>query len=167
MAKDNSTSNKQNHHIGLIIFLILLIISLSALALNVRKFSSKQVDPVVENSKRVSQSSSISSTRDQVVGSYRDDKDGAAIVLSDNGTGRYVYADKNNPDTNDSLTWKKQGSSYLITLQDKDVVNPLNAKLNGQQLTITGNGGWNTENFNRVSGSLNLDDFLQQAHGQR
>ena len=67
---------------------------------------------------------------------------GAAIVLNENGTGRYVYADKNNPDTDDSLTWRKEGEHYLINLEDHDVTNPLTATLDNNRLVITGSNGW-------------------------
>lgn len=165
MRWKNVKKLKDWHHLSLFLFLTVLAVLLIVLGMNVKQFSWRQLNPVVETAKKQSQVSSADSLREgAIVGTYRDDKDGAAIVLNEDGTGRYVYADKNNPDTDDQLTWKKQGEEYAVNLQDKNVENPLTAKLTAEQLVITGNGAWNTETFQRVNGSLNLNDFLREKH---
>lgn len=99
-----------------------------------------------------------------IVGSFKDVKDGAAITLNSDGTGQYVYADSDNPDTNDQLTWKKDGNSYTVTLQDSNVSSPLTAKLSGTHLTLSGSGDWNTETFTKSKSKINLNQFLSDAH---
>lgn len=100
-----------------------------------------------------------------IVGSYKDDQDGAAITLNSDGTGRYVYADPNNPDTDDQLTWKKDSDgSYTLDLQDSNVTSPLNAEMSGNSLILSGDSNWNTEKFNKVKGNLDLDKFLTIKH---
>lgn len=123
------------------------------------------------HSSATSSSASEQSTSDQqqnagIVGTYRDNQDKAAIKLNSDKTGRYVYADPTDPDTDDQLTWKKTGTNtYQLKLDDDNVTSPLTAKLNNGKLTLTGDDNWNTESFNRTSNSLNLDHFLAQAHG--
>lgn len=100
-----------------------------------------------------------------IVGSFKDSKDKAAITLNADGTGRYVYADFDNPDTNDQLHWKKDSNnSYTITLKDPNVSAPLTGKLSGNTLTLSGDSSWNTESFIKVKGKLDLDQFLTKAH---
>ncbi|MCC4367783.1 lipocalin/fatty acid-binding family protein [Limosilactobacillus reuteri] len=154
---------KKRYHIGLITFTILLVILLGILGVNYKQFASKQLNPVRDNNVVKKSSPQITKTV-KVVGSYRDDQDGAAIVLNENGTGRYVYADKNNPDTDDSLTWRKDGERYLINLEDRDVTNPLTAALDNNKLVITGSNGWNTETLQKVNEELNLQQFLNDMH---
>ena len=81
-----------------------------------------------------------------------------------NGKWQYVYADKNNPDTDDSLTWRKDGERYLINLEDRDVTNPLTAAFDNNKLVITGSNGCNTETFQKVNEELNLQQFLNDMH---
>ena len=104
--------------------------------------------------------------QDQIVGSFKDDKDGAAITLNSDGTGQYVYADSDEPDTNDQLTWKKDGDNYTITLKDSNVSGPLTAKLTGKQLTLSGDSNWNTETFTKVKGKIDLNKLLSDAHNE-
>ena len=145
------STKKKRSHIGLIIFTILLVVLLGILGVNYKRFASKQLNPVRDNKVVKKDSPKITKTK-KVVGSYRDDQDGAAIVLNENGTGRYVYADKNNPDTD------------LINLEDHDVTNPLTATLDNNRLVITGSNGWNTETFQKVNEELNLQQFLSDMH---
>ena len=152
--------NKKSHHVGLILFLVILIGLLCVLGFNYRQFASRQLNPVQTSVARKTSSSSEDSP--QIIGSFRDDKDGAAIVFNENGTGRYVYADKENPNTDDTLTWRKQGNKYLITLKDKDVTSPLTGNLDNDRLIISGEGNWNTEEFQRTDKNLNLDQFLNE-----
>lgn len=100
-----------------------------------------------------------------VVGTYSDNNDGAAILFRKDGTGRYVYRDSKNGNTDDQFTWKKKNSTTVeVTLNDDDVTNPLTAKFTKNKLILTGSGDWNTENFDRVMGKrLDLDDFLNEG----
>ena len=81
----------------------------------------------------------------------KDDQDGAAITLNDNGTSRYVYADPTSTDTDDQLNWKKNSDgSYTITLHDSNVTSPLTGKLDGSKLILSGDYNWNTEEFTKA-----------------
>lgn len=162
--KEEHKNNKGKHHRGLILFLILLIILLGVLAVNYKRFANKQLNPVQTTQPKKTITSSPE--KEPLVGAYRDDQDGAAIVFNENGTGRYVYADKKNADTDDTLIWQKKGNQYLITLKDRDVTNPLTANLDQNKLVISGSNGWNTETFQRTSGSLNLQGFLKDMHAR-
>lgn len=115
------------------------------------------------NSSNAAKTSKLTQQK-QIVGSFKDNKDGAAITLNSDGTGQYVYADSDNPDTNDQLTWKKSGNSYTINLKDSNVTSPLTAKLSGNQLTLSGDSNWNTETLTKVNWKLNLSNFLASAH---
>lgn len=59
------------------------------------------------------QVSSVKKEESHIVGSYRDDADGAAITLNSDGTGTYVMANPTQADIHDQLTWKKE---KIITL---------------------------------------------------
>lgn len=102
--------------------------------------------------------------QDLIVGSFVDNDDGAAIQLKSDGTGQYVYADSGEPDTNDQLTWKKDGDHYIVTLQDSDVSSPLTATFAKGELTLSGDSNWNTEHFKKSSKKVNLDQFLADQH---
>ena len=103
---------------------------------------------------------------ENIVGSYKDNQAGAAITLNSAHSGRYVYADPVNSDTDDQLTWKKSSDgNYTIKLQDSNVTSPLTGKLDGNKLTLSGDENWNTESFTKTNGSLNLDKFLSDNHG--
>lgn len=104
--------------------------------------------------------------QDQIVGSFVDSEDGAAIQLKSDGTGQYVYADSGEPDTNDQPTWKKDGDHYTVTLQDSNVSSPLTATLDGNQLTLSGDSNWNTEHFKKTTKKLDLNKFLADQHKQ-
>lgn len=123
--------------------------------------------------KQSSQSSSNSSstatsqkTADGIVGSFQNTGKGTAINLYANGTGRYVYADPVNSDTNDQLTWQKTGDNdYTLKFDDSDVTSPITAHLDGNQLTLTGDSNWSTDTMTRANGSINLDKYLSDHHG--
>lgn len=119
-----------------------------------------------ENSSLKAENNSLKqSETGNIVGSYKDDQDGAAITLNSDGTGRYVYADPVDSDTDDQLTWKKNSDgNYTIKLQDSNVTSPLTGKLDGNKLTLSGDANWNTETFTKVKGSLDLDKFLTDKH---
>lgn len=54
------------------------------------------------------QVSSVKKEESHIVGSYRDDADGAAITLNSDGTGTYVMANPTQADIHDQLTWKRK-----------------------------------------------------------
>lgn len=122
-----------------------------------------------ENSSLRAENSSLKKSENiNIVGSYKDSQDGAAITLNSNGTGRYVYADPVNSDTDDQLTWKKSSDgSYEITLQDSNVTSPLTGKLSGKMLTLSGDSNWNTETFRKAKNNLDLDEFLAQSKSNK
>lgn len=105
-----------------------------------------------DNSSLRAENSSLKNSENvSIVGSYKDEQDGAAITLNSDGTGRYVYADPVNSDTDDQLTWKKDSDeTYTITLQDSNVTSPLTGKLSGKMLTLSGDSNWNTETFRKL-----------------
>lgn len=107
-----------------------------------------------ENSSLKAENASLRKSESvSIVGSYQDDQDGAAITLNSDHTGRYIYADPVNSDTDDQLNWRKNSDgSYTITLQDANVTSPLVGKLDGSRLTLSGNSDWNTETFSKVKG---------------
>ena len=97
-------------------------------------------------------------------GIWKDNDDGAALSFNSNGTGRYVYADPKNPDTDDHFTWDYIGDNqYRVKLEDPDVTGDVIATFHdGGTMTLSGDSDWNTETFEQASPSLNLDDFLEQ-----
>lgn len=99
---------------------------------------------------------------DMPFGSWVDKDDGAALSFNSNGTGRYVYADPNNPDTDDHFTWKEiKKGTYQIDMEDPDVSGPLTMTITGDRtMALSGNGGWNTEVFTLSKKSVDLDQFL-------
>ncbi|WP_225437119.1 DUF3642 domain-containing protein [Limosilactobacillus reuteri] len=56
------------------------------------------------SSKSSAQVSSAKKEESHIVGSYRDDADGAAITLNSDGTGTYVMANPTQADIHDQLT---------------------------------------------------------------
>lgn len=120
-----------------------------------------------QNSTGSKQSSSITSRKDtSVTGTYQNSSKGSAVRLNSNGTGRYVYADPVNSDTNDQLTWKKTGNNeYTLNFADSDVTSPITARLSGNQLTLTGDSNWATDTLTKTTHQLNLDQFLTKKHG--
>lgn len=121
-----------------------------------------------QNNASGKQSSSATSTKQAavlVVGTYQNSSKGSAVQLNSNGTGRYVYADPVNSDTNDQLTWKKTGNNeYTLNFADSDVTSPITARLSGNQLTLTGDSNWATDTLTKTTRQLNLDQFLAKKH---
>lgn len=127
--------------------------------------SSSQTDEKLASSENASLKAENSSLKEnqKIVGSYQDDQDQAAITLNANGTGRYVYADPVNSNTDDQLTWTKNfDGTYASNLKDADVTSVLTGKLSGSTLTVSGDSNWHTETFTKVNGSLDLDKFLSE-----
>ena len=91
------------------------------------------------NKSSSSQISSVKKQEAQIVGSYRDDADGAAIILNSDGTGTYVMANPTQADIHDQLTWKKEKKNYIINLNDSNYHTPIDARLNKDNLSLVGN----------------------------
>ncbi|WP_373842820.1 DUF3642 domain-containing protein [Limosilactobacillus sp.] len=107
------------------------------------------------------QSTSSSIQKNQITGSYKDSTNDVAMSLNANGTGRYVYADPENSNTDDQLTWKKAGTNtYTLNLQNSNVTSPLTAKLNNGKLVLSGDSNWHTVTLYKNSRTINLDHFL-------
>lgn len=117
------------------------------------------------NSKSSSaQVSSVKKEESNIVGSYRDDADGAAITLNSDGTGTYVMANPTQADIHDRLTWKKEKNNYIINLNDSNIDTPINARLNEDNLSLVGNDEWPNQSFSRVHGDFDIDNFLSEQH---
>lgn len=108
--------------------------------------------------------SSQSSKKVDPEGMWKDESDGAALSFNSNGTGRYVYADPTNSDTDDHFTWDYVGGNeYKVKLDDPDVSGDLTATFHDDgTMTLSGGSDWNTETFRQASPNLDLDEFLEQ-----
>lgn len=121
------------------------------------------------NANNKSSSSRISSVKKQeaqIIGSYRDDADGAAITLNSDGTGTYVMANPTQADIHDQLTWKKEKNNYIINLNDSNYDTPIDARLNEDNLSLVGNDEWPNQSFKRVHGDFDVDNFLKEQHAK-
>lgn len=113
-----------------------------------------------------SQTTAVKKQEAQIVGSYRDEADGAAITLNSDGTGTYVMANPTKADIHDQLTWKKEKNNYIINLNDSNYDTPINAQLNEDNLSLAGDEQWPRQSFRRVRGEFNVDDFLTEQHAK-
>lgn len=103
-----------------------------------------------------------------VVGSYQDKSDGAAIQFNKDKTGRYVYADPTDPNTDDTFTWQKISKNlYTLKLNDSNVTSDLKAKLEDGNLVLTGDSNWNEERFTKTKRALNLSNFLAEYNNKK
>lgn len=117
-----------------------------------------------QNARQASSQSSQQVRQNNVVGSYKDTDNDVAMTLKSDSTGRYVYADPQNSNTDDQLTWKKTSSNiYTLNLQDSNITSPITAKFNNGKLILTGNSNWHTVTLNKSNHNINLDQFLAQA----
>ena len=98
------------------------------------------------SSKSSAQVSSAKKEESHIVGSYRDDADGAAI--------------------RDQLTWKKEKNNYIINLNDSNYDTPIDARLNEDNLSLVGNDEWPNQSFKRVHGDFDVDNFLKEQHAK-
>lgn len=138
------------------------MVAIALVATSLTACGAKQTDQSASSSTTASSQKAV----DGIVGSYQNTGKGTAINLYANGTGRYVYADPVNSDTNDQLTWQKTGDNqYTLKFDDSDVTSPITAHLDGNQLTLTGDSNWATDTMSRANGSLNLDKYLADHHG--
>lgn len=144
------------------------IINVAMLGLVAASLTACGANNKVENESASSKSTTNTSqtTADTLVGAYQNTQKGMAVKFNANGTGRYVYADPVNSDTNDQLTWTKTGDNeYTLKFDDSDVTSPVTAHLNGNQLTLTGDSNWATDSMTRANGKLDLDKYLADHHG--
>lgn len=143
--------------------LILACIGLTGCGTNQSNHSAAKAENASLKAENSSLKKSESTKSTSIVGSYKDDQAGAAVTLNSDGTGRYVYADPTNSNTDDQLTWKKNSdNSYTINLKDSNVTSPLTGKLTGKKLTLSGDSNWNTETLSKTSRTLDLDKFLAE-----
>ena len=118
------------------------------------------------SSKSSAQVSSAKKEESHIVGSYRDDADGAAITLNSDGTGTYVMANPTQADIHDQLTWKKEKNNYIINLNDSNYDTPIDARLNEDNLSLVGNDEWPNQSFKRVHGDFDVDNFSKEQHAK-
>lgn len=164
-------SNPTNRRSNLFVVIVCSLVTVMIILLGIATFiytnplnnkSNTYNEPLKSKNTSIKKSDNVN-----IEGSYQDDADGAAITLNSDHTGRYVYADPVNSDTNDQLAWKKNSDgTYSITLQDSNVNGSLTGKLDGNKLTLSSNtdSNWNNEDFTKVKGNLNLDKFLADKH---
>lgn len=142
--------------INILVILVIMAFSLSACSSNQQKKSTS-------NTNTSSNSSSEQDYQKSIIGSYRDDDDGAAINLNYDHQGRYVFYDPENGNTDDNLTWKKIGTDkYQIELDDNNVSAPIIAKkMSGGRIQLTSEDpNWRTEILTKVMQTMDLDEFL-------
>lgn len=139
------------------------VLALGLLATTLTACGANKTDNSASSSSTVKTSQKAADT---LVGAYQNTQKGTAVKFNANGTGRYVYADPVNSDTDDQLTWTKTGDNeYTLKFDDSDVTSPVTAHLSGNQLTLTGDSNWATDSMNRTTGNLNLDKYLAAHHG--
>lgn len=145
---------------------ILLVTSVLALGIVTSGCSSSN-STSTKSSSASAKSSSVKKEEAEIVGSYRDDTDGAAITLNADGTGTYVMADPTKDDIHDQVTWKKEKNNYVINLNDSNYDTPIDARLNDENLSLVGNDKWPNQNFKKVDGEFNLDEFIREQHAKK
>lgn len=145
---------------------ILLVTSVLALGIVTSGCSSSN-STSTKSSSTSAKSSSVKKEEAEIVGSYRDDADGAAITLNADGTGTYVMADPTKADIHDQVTWKKEKNNYVINLNDSNYDTPIDARLNDENLSLVGNDKWPNQNFKKVDGEFNLDEFIREQHAKK
>lgn len=106
-----------------------------------------------------------------ITGSYRDDNLGAAMLLFSDGTGRYVFYDPKNGNTDDRLTWKKIGLNgtghmqYKLNFHDSDIKSSIIATVKDEYTIIltSSDTNWRTETMHQTRGRLDLNKFLKNG----
>ncbi|MEK1478699.1 hypothetical protein HC005_10130, partial [Limosilactobacillus fermentum] len=108
----------------------------------------------------------VSQTFNKIEGGYEDRDDGAALNINSDGTGRYVYYDTHNSNTDDTFTWSKAGKGkYKLNFDDDDITAPVIAKQgdNGTLILSSNDSNWNTEVFTKSNNKIDLDKYLENA----
>ena len=77
---------------------------------------------------------------------------------SQDGTGQYVHRG-NDSNTNDQLTWKKNGFAYIIKFEDDDGEISLKGKMENDKFVLSGEN-WTTQELKIVSDRIDMDSFL-------
>lgn len=118
-----------------------------------------------ESASNNSSTSSIESNYQDkaIVGSYQDYEDGAALNINSNHTGRYVFYDPQDENTDDNFKWKKlNDKEYQLDFDDSDITAPVILhKLSGGQFSLTSDdSNWKQEIFSKENHSIDLDEFL-------
>lgn len=103
-----------------------------------------------------------------ITGRYFDSGSGAGIEFNENNSGRYVFADMQNQDTDDNFSWKVIGKNKLeLNMHDKDISKPVIASFDDKKVTLTSkDSNWNAETLTKANNNNNqsLDQFLQATH---
>ncbi|MCT2870406.1 hypothetical protein EFM26_09565 [Limosilactobacillus fermentum] len=95
---------------------------------NSEKHLSNKAQQTIRNSANNSSQSKSQSIR----GTFVSWKDGASIKFNSDGTGRYVFADPVNADTDDNFTWKSVDANKVeIDMHDEDVASSVIAEFRG------------------------------------
>lgn len=102
-----------------------------------------------------------------ITGRYFDSGSGAGIEFNKNKSGRYVFADMQNQDTDDNFSWKVIGKNKLeLNMHDKDISKPVIASFDDKKVTLTSkDSNWNAETLTKANNNnQSLDQFLQATH---
>ena len=158
-------NNNGTNRIGILICLLVLIIFMGILLFN-QSSSNKKVSSSSSSSTSSSSQQQVSQTFDKIEGGYEDRDDRAALNINSDGTGRYVYYDIHNSNTDDTFTWSKAGKGkYKLDFDDDDITAPVIAKQgdNGTLILSSNDPNWDTEVFAKSNNKIDLDKFLENA----
>lgn len=158
-------NNNGKKRIGILICLLVLIVFMGVLLYN-QSTSNKKVSSGSSSSPSSSSQQRVSQTFNKIEGGYEDRDDGAALNINSDGTGRYVYYDTHNSNTDDTFTWSKAGKGkYKLNFDDDDITAPVIAKQgdNGTLILSSNDSNWNTEVFTKSNNKIDLDKYLENA----
>lgn len=158
-------NNNGKKRIGILICLLVLIVFMGVLLYN-QSTSNKKVSSGSSSSTSSSSQQRVSQTFNKIEGGYEDRDDGAALNINSDGTGRYVYYDTHNSNTDDTFTWSKAGKGkYKLNFDDDDITAPVIAKQgdNGTLILSSNDSNWNTEVFTKSNNKIDLDKYLENA----
>lgn len=158
-------NNNGKKRIGILICLLVLIVFMGVLLYN-QSTSNKKVSSGSSSSTSSSSQQRVSQTFNKIEGGYEDRDDGAALNINSDGTGRYVYYDTHNSNTDDTFTWSKAGKGkYKLNFDDDDITAPVIAKQgdNGTLILSSNDSDWDTEVFAKSKNKIDLDKYLEDA----
>lgn len=158
-------NNNGKKRIGILICLLVLIVFMGILLYN-QSTSNKKVSSTSSSSTSSSSQQRVSQTFNKIEGGYEDKDDGAALNINSDGTGRYVYYDTHNSNTDDTFTWSKVGNGkYKLNFDDDDITAPVIAKQgdNGTLILSSNDSNWDTEVFAKSKNKIDLDKYLEDA----
>lgn len=171
--KDQKKINYKIINTILVVLIILLALGICLLQQRDKRTDSKTSTQISSSSVQQKTSSSDSNSQNKttdVEGTFVSWKYGAAITLNSDGTGRYVFADPVNSDTDDSITWKSVGKDRIeIDMHDDDISSSVIGKFSSndgiKQVVLTSTDpSWNTEDLQKTSSDMSLNEFLRRVH---